>query len=97
MNRYALTLTFILQFCCALAFAQFELRTLTAKESTIRADLQRILQAADFPLDKIDFVRHSSEKNYANIICENDKMLIEIHGLPVSSSTHTDFSQKIIG
>ena len=79
MNKHTLILIFIGQFICSFAFAQFDLRPLTAKESAIRADLQRILQAANFPLDKIDFVRHFSEKNYANISCENDKMLIKIH------------------
>ena len=71
MNKHTLILIFIGQFICSFAFAQFDLRPLTAKESAIRADLQRILQAANFPLDKIDFVRHFSEKNYANISCEN--------------------------
>ena len=79
MNKHIFALTIIVQFFCSLALAQFELRPLTAKESFIREDLQSILQAADFQLDKIDFVRHFSEKNYANISCENDNFLIEIH------------------
>ena len=59
--------------------AQFNLRPLTAQESLIREDVQRILKTADFPLDKIDFERHFSEKNYANIICENNKYIIKIY------------------
>ncbi len=97
---FSLTLCFfslLLSMNLSAQFDTFNLRSISAKQETIRKDLDEILLEANFNIDKINFSHDVSTENSATVTCESEKFNISIKATEAEWSSVLYFTLQKMG